>query len=82
MVTLLFWLITCYLLYKFIFGFVVPLVSTTRQVRAKMKDMQQEVQGFQKSENAHGPKTAANSNTYSYKQSPSKGDYIDFEEIK
>ena len=82
MVAIIFWIITCYLLYKFIFGFVVPLVSATRQVRTKMKDMQQNVEDFQKAQNAGNSPTENTSGPYSFKPNASKGDYIDFEEIK
>lgn len=78
MITILFWFIIFYLLFRFIFNFVVPLISTTKQVRSKMKDMHQSMNDFQKTNTQQDRNTAApqyNSNT-------AKGDYIDFEEIK
>jgi hypothetical protein len=82
MITALFWLIICYVLYKIIFGFVVPLISATWQVRAKMKDMQQEVNGFRKPHGSQTSPDGTHSEASPFKQNASKGDYIDFEEIK
>ncbi|RYY89316.1 MAG: hypothetical protein EOO15_06570 [Chitinophagaceae bacterium] len=77
--TYLFWLILGYLAFRFIFGFVVPMIRTTRQVRRSFREMNQKMNerfgGTQPSDDdaqkvpPSGP-------------APRKGDYIDFEEIK
>ena len=78
-----FWIIACYFLYRFIFGFVIPVLLATRNVRAKMKDMRQNMGEF---ENTN--QTTSSSGNGSVNQgtttsaSSSKGDYIDFEEVK
>ena len=66
-----------YLLYRFIFELVIPIFRTTREVKKKMNEFQQ---------NMH--KTAENNRTSNESASkptaskPPKEDYIDFEEIK
>jgi hypothetical protein len=52
---------------------VIPLLTTTRQIRSKIKETQQNPNPQAKQEK-EGKKSNANST--------SKGDYIDFEEIK
>ena len=76
-----FWIIACYFLYKFIFGFVIPVIMATRNVRSKMKDMRQHMGEFE------GDNSSSNmpNETFTKKEantSSAKGDYIDFEEIK
>ncbi|HEY0271983.1 MAG TPA: DUF4834 family protein [Chitinophaga sp.] len=73
-----------YLLYKFVFNFLVPVVRTTRQVRRQMQDMQQHMQ-----EQLRQQQQAQQSMRNNRQQSPSaapkgpiEGDYIDFEEVK
>ena len=74
-------IIACYLLYKFIFGFVIPIVIATKSVRGKMKDMDQRMSGF--GSDTHSSDTSDhNYQKGKSSSSPSKGDYIDFEEIR
>ena len=78
-IRILFWFVIFYLLFKFLFRFVLPLVIATRKVRSKMKEMNEDAQfagHHQRNESQAGafqPKDASPA---------SKGDYIDFEEIK
>ena len=74
--------IVLYLLYRFVFNFLLPVVRTTRQVRQQFRNMQEgmggEQQPFNGGERVH---------TQQKQQRPSGGkppkeDYIDFEEIK
>jgi hypothetical protein len=79
-ITTLFWFIVFYLLFRFVFGFLVPLITTTKQIRSKMKDVHQNMQDFQQSGQTNNSySTTANTQT---KSNTAKGDYIDFEEIK
>jgi hypothetical protein len=79
-ITILFWFIVFYLMFRFVFGFVVPLITTTRQIRTKMKDVHQNMQDFQQTNQTKGSyNSTSNTQTGS---NVSKGDYIDFEEIK
>lgn len=83
---IIFWAIVLYIFYKFIFGFVLPLITATNAVRVKMKNMReqqgsgvgeeyQQRQGYQQ--------TSQNNPSYSQQQSTRpKGDYIEFEEVK
>ena len=71
----LFYFFLCYLLYKLLFDFILPIFRTTRRVRQGFRNMHEQMNGetgqpFQKQSDA-------------VKQpQPDKGDYIDFEEIK
>lgn len=88
MLTYIIWAIVAYFLYRFIFGFIVPLVITTRKFRRQVRDfqsnMQQQHEGFDNSYHS----SASSRDTF--QDHPSKptsktkkeGDYIDFEEIK
>ena len=62
--------------FKFLIRFVLPLMITTRNIRSKMKDVRPSP-----GETENNQSMNSNSeNTKDY--SSSKGDYIDFEEIK
>ncbi|MGV3528213.1 MAG: hypothetical protein ACO1OO_04905 [Flavisolibacter sp.] len=72
----LFYAFLVYLLYKFLFGFVIPIFRTTREVKRNFRHMQDQM-NRQAPPNPQGSyEQTANSN----KEKP--GDYIDFEEIK
>ncbi len=80
MFTTLIWFLIIFLLFRFVFGFVIPLLTTTRQLRSKMKDMQQNARNFKTNTSSD-----YNSNTREKEQkrsTPAKGDYIEFEEVK
>jgi len=79
-IEVIFWFVVFYVLMRFVFGFVVPLISTGKQIRTKMKDAQQHMHDFQSSNNAQ----TNNSNTTKQpnNSTTSMGEYIDFEEIK
>ena len=66
-----------YLLYKFIFELVIPIFRTTREVKKKMNEFQQNLN--RTAENNHTSNESAAKPTAS---KPPKEDYIDFEEIK
>ena len=73
----LFFAFLVYLLYKFLFGFVIPIYRTTREVKRNFRHMQDQM-------NRQAPPGAPGdyqqTTTTSKKEKP--GDYIDFEEIK
>lgn len=64
-----------YIGYKFVFGFVIPLLNTTRQMRNQVSEMtrrmqeQQRQQEVQQNQSKQTPK-------------PASEDYIDYEEVK
>ncbi len=74
--------IVLYLLYRFVFNFLLPVVRTTRQVREQFRNMQEGM----------GQQNSFSSNEQVQQQEPRNqeraggkppaGDYIDFEEVK
>ncbi len=66
-----------YLLYKFIFELVIPIFRTTRQVRKKMNEFQQNM-----NKQAENNPTSHESAAKPTASKPKSDDYIDFEEIK
>jgi hypothetical protein len=68
-----------YLLYRFVFNFLVPVVRTTRHVRQQfrsMSEMQQDA--FRQQQDRSQPQQPQQRPA----QKPPAGDYIDFEEVK
>jgi hypothetical protein len=72
--------IVLYLLYRFVFNFLLPVVRTTRQVRQQFRNMQEGMGGEQQSFNEHVQGQQKQQRPSGGK--PPAGDYIDFEEIK
>ncbi len=68
--------ILAYVLYRFIFGFVIPVYRATRQVKKQFRNMQQMHEDNLRQQQAAQQPTP--------KPEPKKpvGDYIDFEEVK
>ena len=84
---LLFMGVVFYLLYRFVFNFLVPVFKTTKHVRQQFKNMQDNMQQgnpFQPNNNQFQQQYARpqEPKTQTRASSPSKGDYIDFEEVK
>jgi hypothetical protein len=75
---ILFLAIVFYLLYRFVFNFLLPVVRATRQVRQQFRNMQG---GEQPKQPAGGPAAPRAGERHSSPHGP-KEDYIDFEEIK
>lgn len=71
-----------WILYQFIFKLVIPVYRTTRKIKKGFREMQEKMNEQYRQQQQ--PQDYANSSTAS-KPDPSKvskGDYIDFEEIK
>ena len=66
-----------YLLYKFIFEFVIPIFRTTREVKKKMNEFQQNM-----NKQAETNRTSSTKMDKPPVSKPKSDDYIDFEEIK
>jgi hypothetical protein len=65
-------------LYKLVFGFIIPVYKTTRQMKKKFREMHEQAQQEQmKQQGFHTQPGAPQPSS----KSPS-GDYIDFEEVK
>ena len=81
--------ITLYLLYRFFFNFLLPVVRTTRQVREQFRNMQNPGNNpggpFQRSytnPNSSRPEEPQPKKTEPRTSSNTMGEYIDFEEVK
>lgn len=80
-IRLLFYFILIYFLLAFIARVIIPVLMATRNVRSKMKEMDDNMDNFQSSGHSSSAKDETFHNSKS-KNSSVKGDYIDFEEIK
>jgi predicted Holliday junction resolvase-like endonuclease len=70
-----------FLAYRFIFGFIIPVYRTTRQVKRQFRDVQERMQ--EQYNNANIQEEEQKQYQSKPGSSTSKvGDYIDFEEIK
>ncbi|RYZ22284.1 MAG: hypothetical protein EOO16_09635 [Chitinophagaceae bacterium] len=78
MLAVLFYILLGYLLFRFVFGFLIPIIRTTRQVKRSFREMNQRMQDAYGGTNAAPGATSVPPAT----KAPSKDDYIDFEEIK
>ncbi len=79
MFIVIFWAILFYLAYRFIFGLVIPVSKAASQMKAKIREMQEEQQrqqgGYTQQHSAQQTHTQKNHTA------PSE-DYIEFEEVK
>lgn len=78
---IIFWTIILYMLYKFVFNVVVPVSKTAKDVKSKIKEMQEQQQQFftaQQQQTEQHQQQAKNATSTAV----DKGDYIDFEEVK
>ena len=80
LIRILFYFVLFYSLFKFLIRVVLPVIITTGKVRSKMKNMQQNMSDFENTQNVNtGSQSFPNKETST---TTSKGDYIDFEEVK
>jgi hypothetical protein len=73
--------ILIYLLYRFIAGFLIPVIRTTSHVRQQFNNMNKQHSQEDQSANAQGPTPNAQRSNQSSGTSK-VGEYIDFEEVK
>lgn len=80
-IRLLFWFILFYSLLTFLIRVVIPVLTATKSIRSKAREMNENKDNFQSAGGASNSKekTFTTSGT---KTSRGKEDYIDFEEIK
>lgn len=85
-----------YFLYRFIVGFVLPVVRTANQMKRKVNEMKQPFEQQQRREKTAQVRMEVNGNqkgpfsrfsarktaSQGHAAKPSKSDYIDFEEVK
>ena len=74
-------LIIGYVLYKFVSGFLLPVVRASRHVREQFRNMQESPNNFAASDPPSGSERPA-PKTPKRSAKPPAEDYIDFEEIK
>lgn len=67
-----------YFLFKLVVDIIFPIVMTTRKVKQQFRTMKQNAENQPQG----GNNSAHKSTAQQQKKSPSKDDYIDFEEIK
>ena len=75
-------LVVIYILYKFIFGFVIPLYKATKQMKGKMSEMQRRMQKEQQDRDASQRRFEETQKTTAPMPAPSADDYIEYEEVK
>jgi hypothetical protein len=71
-----------YLLYRFVFGFLLPVISASRNMQQKLREMQANAQGFSPDEQETKRSNAGFNSSNTSTPKPSSKDYIEFEEIK
>lgn len=80
------WSVLLYLLYKLVFGLIIPVYRATKNVRKQFRNMQSTMQDqFQQAQQQQGQQQHAHQQQSQQKQPSGKrvvGDYIDFEEVK
>jgi hypothetical protein len=64
-----------WVLYKLVFHFIIPVYITTRRMKKKFREMQEQMQGRQPNDYPQQPEQKSKPKT-------AAGDYIDFEEVK
>jgi len=73
-----FWAIVIYLVYKVVFGFIVPVFGAGKQMHQQFQNMQEHMQ--QQANNFQ--QQSEQQNNSQPKSKSVVGDYIDFEEVK
>lgn len=74
--------ITFYLLYRFVFNFLVPVVRTTRHVKQQFRNMQDAAGDQPRQEPRGWAQSASGAQQRHSSTKGAAGDYIDFEEIR
>lgn len=78
MMKLILWGLFIYLLYKFIFGFVIPVSRATKDIKSKIREAQANQQRFQQEQN----RTSRQEQFPKKETPPPDAEYIDYEEVK
>ena len=83
--SLLFYAFLVYLLYRLVFGFIIPVVRTTRRVKKSFRDMNDRMNGQYSPQagtafNGFGPQQQTATTAKTGKSDDE--DYIEFEEVK
>ncbi len=78
MLKLIFELFVIYLVYKLVFEFIIPVYNTTKQVKQKINEMQNQMHQQEKNNYQEKEKVNTRNNT----SATNDNDYIDYEEVK
>jgi hypothetical protein len=78
MIRFLLYAFLAWFLYKLIFGFIIPVYRTTRQMKRKFREMHEQMQQQQMKQQGFSQESAPAQPA----GKPAGGDYIDFEEVK
>ena len=81
MIRIILFVIGCWVLYKLIFDLIIPVYRSTKVMRGKFREMQQQMQE-QMNQQASQHNYTDPSQAKSSQPEASKGDYIEFEEVK
>jgi hypothetical protein len=73
-------LFVLYLVYKFIFDFIIPVYSTTKQVKKQFGEMHQKMNEMNRQQQQQS--SQYNSTAKTPPSKPKTDDYIDYEEVK
>lgn len=82
---ILLWLILGYILYRFVFNFLVPVITVSRKMKQGIREFQRQQQEAAKQYQNHQQSSATTNNTTGKNTTTSTekaGEYIDFEEVK
>ena len=82
MLQFIFWTILLYLLYRFVFGFLIPVITASKQMRGKIRQMQEQMKQQYEQQGQQQNYTDTSSASNAKPRDTSKGEYIDFEEVK
>ena len=72
--------ISLYILYRFVFGFILPVYKTTQQIKKGFRDMQQKANEQANQQQASQDNSRKSTSADTNKQP--LGEYIDYEEVK
>lgn len=70
-------ILLAYILYRFVFNFLIPVFSATRQFKRQVREFQSQMRGEQEE-----PNEFHSSSSQASPKRGDKGDYIEFEEVK
>ncbi|MEP6673838.1 MAG: hypothetical protein ABJA78_01740 [Ferruginibacter sp.] len=74
-------LFVLYMVYKLIFDFIIPVYTTTKQVKKQFGDMQQKMSEMNRQQQQSGQYNS-NTSTQPAQPKPGKDDYIEYEDVK
>lgn len=80
MLSVILWILLGYFLYRFVFGFLLPIFKVGRQMKRQVREFQSQMNQAQQQSGYQ--QQAASQQTQASSPKEKTGDYIDFEEIR